>query len=56
MSWKKFFTPVSAETISDGAYSPISGAAASTKPGPAKSNYNSYLPDVYTGSPNRIER
>ena len=56
MSWKKFFTPVSAETISDGSYSPISGAAASTKPGPAKSNYNSYLPDVYTGSPNRIER
>ena len=24
--------------------------------GPAKRNYSSYLPDVYVGSPNRIER
>jgi hypothetical protein len=24
--------------------------------GPAKTNYSSYLPDVYSGSPNRIER
>ena len=56
MSWKKFFTTVTADNISDGGYSPISGINAGNKPGPAKSNYNSYLPDVYTGSPNRIDR
>ena len=52
MSWKKFFTPVSV----DGQLSPISGQNSGNKPGPAKSNYSSYLPDVYSGSPNRIER
>ncbi|CAB4125894.1 portal vertex protein [uncultured Caudovirales phage] len=52
MSWKKFFTPVSV----DGQLSPISGSNSGNKPGPAKSNYSSYLPDVYSGSPNRIER
>ena len=56
MSWKKFFTTVTADNISDGGFSPISGINAGNKPGPAKSNYNSYLPDVYTGSPNRIDR
>lgn len=34
--------------------SPISGAGG--RAGPAKTNYSSYLPDVYTGSPNRVER
>jgi hypothetical protein len=27
-----------------------------SKAGPARSNYSSYLPDIYVGSPNRIER
>jgi hypothetical protein len=52
MSWKKYFTPVNANN-KDSGYSPISGAG---RPGPARTNYSSYLPDVYTGSPNRIER
>ena len=38
-----------------GNVSPINGIA-SAKAGPAKTNYSSYLPDVYTGSPNRVER
>ena len=50
MSWKKYFTPVPVGTAS-----PISGPS-SAKAGPAKTNYSSYLPDVYTGSPNRVER
>jgi len=33
--------------------SPISGRG---RPGPARANYSSYLPDVYAGSPNRVER
>ena len=52
MSWKKYFTPVNTENQS-GSYSPISGGG---RPGPARSNYSSYLPDVYAGSPNRIEK
>jgi hypothetical protein len=51
MSWKKFFTPVPV----NGEISPIGGQNGN-RPGPAKTNYSSYLPDVYTGSPNRIER
>ena len=49
MSWKKYFTPVN----QSGSYSPLGGpdgGNATTR------NYSSYLPDVYTGSPNRIER
>jgi len=53
MSWKKFFTPVAVES---GNRSPIASGATSAGMGPAKTNYSSYLPDVYTGSPNRIER
>jgi hypothetical protein len=56
VSWKKFFTPVTAGNSADGSYSPINGAGASGRPGPARSNYSSYLPDVYVGSPNRVER
>jgi len=56
MSWKKYFTPVKSQNNSDGMYSPINGSSAGTRPGPAKSNYSSFLPDVYTGSPNRVER
>lgn len=52
MSWKKYFTPVAV----GGQLSPISGTNNANRPGPAKSNYSSYLPDVYSGSPNRIER
>ena len=51
MSWKKYFSPVN-EMGSN--VSPISGAGG--RAGPAKTNYSSYLPDVYTGSPNRVER
>ena len=50
MSWKKHFQPV--PTGSD--LSP--SARSNSKAGPAQTNYSSYLPDVYTGSPNRIER
>lgn len=56
MSWRKHFTPVSAKNNSTGAYSPLSSTGQLNKPGPAAGNYSSYLPDVYTGSPNRIER
>ncbi len=53
MSWKKYFTPVPTSTGSS--LSPINGSTQS-KAGPARTNYSSFLPDVYTGSPNRIER
>ena len=53
MSWKKYFTPV---PVNGEMLGPISGLNNSTRPGPARTNYSSYLPDVYTGSPNRIER
>ena len=49
MSWKKYFTPVNAS----GTFSPLGGPDGS---GAKTSNYSSYLPDIYTGSPNRIER
>ena len=52
MSWKKYFTPVNIDNTG-GSMSPISGRG---RPGPARANYSSYLPDVYAGSPNRIER
>jgi hypothetical protein len=52
MSWKKYFTPVSVNNQAGG-FSPISGGS---RPGPAHTNYSSYLPDVYAGSPNRVER
>jgi hypothetical protein len=45
MSWKKYFR--------DANLSPISGEKV---PNFAKRNYSSYLPDVYTGHPNRIQR
>jgi len=54
MSWKKYFTPVPTGN-SEGTYSPLGNGNAS-RPGPARTNYSSYLPDVYTGSPNRVER
>ncbi len=51
MSWKKYFTPV--EVNSKASFSPMGNGL---RPGPARSNYSSYLPDVYAGAPNRIER
>ena len=56
MSWKKFFTPVQTGDNPNGSYGPISGGNSAGRPGPARTNYSSYLPDVYVGSPNRVER
>lgn len=56
MSWRKYFTPVPTGTNSSGSFSPLSSKGNGSKPGPARSNYSSYLPDVYVGSPNRVER
>jgi len=56
MSWRKHFTPVSADNNSDGSYSPFSNARNGAQAGPAKANYSSYLPDIYVGTPNRVER
>ena len=53
MTWRKYFTPVSTTKSN---LSVISGTNSISKPGPAKTNYSSYLPDVYSGSPNRIDR
>ena len=51
MSWKKFFTPVDVNN------SPSRSTLGSRgRPGPARANYSSYLPDVYAGAPNRVER
>lgn len=52
MSWKKYFTPVNIDNTG-GSLSPISGRG---RPGPARANYSSFLPDVYAGAPNRVER
>ena len=56
MSWKKYFTPVTKNRVANEDFGPISGREFSNKPGPARSNYNSFLPDIYTGAPNRVER
>ena len=56
MSWKKHFTPVPTGDNVAGSYSAMGSAGSSGRPGPARSNYSSYLPDVYVGSPNRVER
>jgi Bacteriophage T4-like portal protein (Gp20) len=52
MSWKKYFTPVNIDNTG-GSLSPISGRG---RAGPARMNYSSFLPDVYAGAPNRVER
>lgn len=57
MSWKKHFQPVNSQnSTSSGMYSPLGGMSRGNSAGPAKTNYSSYLPDVYVGSPNRVER
>ena len=50
MSWKRYFTPVQTGTMS-----PLSSAGRSSA-NPSRTNYSSYLPDVYSGHPNRLER
>ena len=55
MSWKRYFTNVPTGNNEGGNMSPFSGRGGN-EPGPARSNYSSYLPDVYVGSPNRVER
>ena len=55
MSWKKYFTPVPTSANTSGSYSPFSLAKGQGM-GPAAANYSSHLPDVYVGSPNRVER
>ena len=52
MSWRKYFTPVNVDRPS-GTMSTIGGQG---RPGPARAHYSSYLPDVYAGAPNRVER
>jgi len=56
MSWKKYFTPVPTGDNQNGSYSPLTSRSNGNMAGPARSNYSSYLPDVYVGSPNRVER
>ena len=55
MSWKKYFTPAGTNTTNGGNMSPINGGRGNGV-GPARANYSSYLPDVYVGTPNRIDR
>ena len=53
MAWKKYFTPVS----TTGKLGPISGSTSiGGGSNPSRTNYSSYLPDVYAGHPNRLER
>jgi hypothetical protein len=51
MSWKKYFKPVNVNNESRSF-----SAMGSSRPGPARANYSSFLPDVYAGSPNRVDR
>lgn len=48
MAWKRYFTPVTG-----GSFSPLTR---SSNTNPTRTNYSSYLPDVYSGHPNRLER
>jgi len=52
--WRKYFTPVNVS----GTLSPVSGSTGMSSMGnnPSRTNYSSYLPDVYAGHPNRLER
>jgi len=52
MTWRRYFTPVS----TGGQFGPISGSMSSGSANPTRTNYSSYLPDVYAGHPNRLER
>ena len=48
--WRKYFTPVNTQ----GTMSPV--GSTSSRANPTRTNYSSYLPDVYSGHPNRLER
>ena len=50
MSWKKYFT----QTNTSGQMSPLGNT--SSYDGTGTKNYSSYLPEVYVGHPNRIQR
>jgi hypothetical protein len=52
MAWRKYFTPIN----TSGKNSTISGATSSYRSHPSGTHYSSYLPDVYAGHPNRLER
>ena len=52
MTWRKHFSPVDI----DYEYNRSANTSQNSKAGPARTNYSSYLPDVYSGSPNRVER
>jgi len=47
MTWRRYFTPVA------GTASPLTQSG---RINPTRTNYSSYLPDVYSGHPNRLER
>jgi len=53
MSWKKYFK--TANTSTAGLLSPV-GSGGGAPQDPAFRNYQSHLPEVYIGHPNRIER
>lgn len=48
MAWKRYFTPATG-----GSFSPLTRSSSTN---PTRTNYSSYLPDVYSGHPNRLER
>ena len=53
MAWKKYFSLVD----TSGQMSPVNGSVnADSRANPTHRNYSSYLPDVYSGHPNRLER
>ena len=51
MSWKKYF-----KTVDTGSLSPLSNASGYSKADLGFKNYQSQLPEVYIGHPNRIQR
>jgi hypothetical protein len=54
MAWKKYFTPVNVNN--SGSRSVVSGSGSGNNYNAFRSNYSSFLPDVYSGHPNRLER
>jgi Bacteriophage T4-like portal protein (Gp20) len=51
MAWKKYFSPAT-RSVTTG----LSAISGSTNMSAYRTNYSSFLPDVYSGHPNRIER
>jgi hypothetical protein len=52
MAWKKYFTPVNVNNSGAKSVVPNTGNNYNA----FRSNYSSFLPDVYSGHPNRLER